>query len=344
MKKRKNTFDTGYKLPVIVVVGSLIEIYLYALLKRFNYDDFLIWLTLSLIAFLFLLWAYQIKDQESKKGQEIRNIRAAEIHKDPSLKNYTLYLRSFKYSDKLPIQIQWGVKYPLLSKLLYYKLGMRLNNDLEANLAYALDTTFPLVSIGNTLNIGSGKPVVHKKWQVEFAKLVKYTKTIFIVPFYTESTFWEISTLIKNNLIEICVFIMPPGKKKEWQKSINEYKKIGLLLPEYQKNGLVFTYDSLLKLSWKSTTTLYQIDNLGDDPAIFNKIILQLVNILSKKARHIDLIIEDTNPEVTDNKVLSDESEPVFRTFSLLTCPYCKIKVLITPENKYPCCRRTYAG
>lgn len=150
---------------------------------------------------------------------------------------YSLYLRGFATTGKMPQNIGLqdrgaGGEQDLL--------------DLEAILAQALESSAPLVALGQPgEQIGAGR--VHSDddhWQENLALLADGAQYVFILPTDTPGTIWEIGFILRTKLLKKCFFLMPPwkenGDKDQWKRLRARMESL-IHLPRYKHLGMIFT-------------------------------------------------------------------------------------------------------
>jgi hypothetical protein len=143
--------------------------------------------------------------------------------------------------------------------------------DLEALLAQAVEPFAPLIALGLPREqIGAGRVRCNEEtWQQELELLARGASFIFVLPSDRSGTRWEIEWLLKNDLTEKCLFLMPPEQlaatlvKKDrhrsfrwaetWKTIAAEICKVGLQLPAYKTTGMIFTMGTEGKVKyWRS--------------------------------------------------------------------------------------------
>jgi hypothetical protein len=185
-----------------------------------------------------------MKLQESRdcKGAALSDALERSAEKD---QNFALYLRPFKVTDKLPTSLPGFL-------------------DFEGLLEDALRNTIPLYALGHPMETyGAGRILTDEaSWQPKIISMMDAAQTIFILPSDRPGTLWEIEHVFQNNLIEKCVFIMPPTGATKWTKEPKENWKYDMALvdqsrdwadaaraletfkihlPQYEQSGAFFT-------------------------------------------------------------------------------------------------------
>jgi hypothetical protein len=171
--------------------------------------------------------------------------------------NFALYLRPFKVTDNVPTSLPGFL-------------------DFEGLLEDALRDTIPLFALGHPMETyGAGRILTDDaSWQKKIIPMMEEAQTIFIIPSDRPGTLWEIEHIFQNNLIEKCVFIMPPTGATKWTKKPEEnweYDKalidqsrdwvdaaraleaVKIHLPRYEQSGGLFTIspDGELNKYWQ---------------------------------------------------------------------------------------------
>jgi signal peptidase I len=197
---------------------------------------------------LLVLWTYR---RQRKTAQRLLNEEALLFTKRGS--EFVLYLRSFFTSRHLPIRNSMPSIY---DRQLVGRFW-----DLEFALAYSFDSLYRLVAIGDKKrSYGAGKiQIDDKHWQELFAELAAKAKLIFIVPFATSGTLYEVSWLLaRPNLLRKTIVIMPPtylrlsslgallfgrGHLQRWNKARTLLRRNGFEMPPYKRRGALILLD-----------------------------------------------------------------------------------------------------
>jgi len=161
-----------------------------------------------------------------------------------------LYLRPFDLTNKLQYFN------PNFSVISLSKIKQSGSVELESLLAEALSLSTPLVALGEPgEHIGAGRAFLdEEEWREGFRNLASVAERILIVPSANEGTLWEIAWLKENNLLDKCLFIMPPESLFQyllavdmsalWDTARSALLDKGITLPEYDEDGMFFTLDS----------------------------------------------------------------------------------------------------
>jgi hypothetical protein len=204
-----------------------------------------------------------ISVRETRSVQRERDRRAAEIL-EAVLRGcpcqYYLYLRSFFLTGQLQLMNQTRGNSQLMPSF-FSEAEM---TDLETMLERAVRKSGPLIALGQPGEmIGAGRlPVPEEEWMARFTELARRATCIFVVPYPSTGTFWEVGWLRDNGYFAKCVFVMPPivipvekfewRKRKVvrvtvfdmkilWEKAASVWAENDLHLPAYSSAGLLFT-------------------------------------------------------------------------------------------------------
>jgi hypothetical protein len=120
--------------------------------------------------------------------------------------------------------------------------------EFESWLANALTNDGILVGLGRPGEaIGAGRlSTSEDKWREEVVSLLSHCACVFVIPGAESGTKWEIETLNTLGLLQKAIFIMPPFSgdfdvAAHWRRAKSALSEVGLFLPEYQTEGLLFT-------------------------------------------------------------------------------------------------------
>ena len=110
-------------------------------------------------------------------------------------------------------------------------------------------------------------------WKSNFELFAKAAHSIIVIPGYTPSTMWEIEWLKTNFLLDKTIFIMPGHINKDesfnitqfWDKTIENLSDIGIELPKYQYEGLLFKMNAYGKLTRKRPLSLENFDKFVEN-------------------------------------------------------------------------------
>lgn len=160
---------------------------------------------------------------------------------------FGLYLRSFSTTATLTVH--------RTSLVLPY--GVYLGSgespeavvELESLLASAMrDThTIPLIGLGHPgEHFGSGRiRTEDKSWQYLAEQLIRCAEVIFAVPGDSPGTLWELQHLKETGRLWKTILLMPPETPDAdwpmaWRNTKLACASIGLMLPDYEKQGMFF--------------------------------------------------------------------------------------------------------
>jgi hypothetical protein len=116
----------------------------------------------------------------------------------------------------------------------------------------------PIVALGKPGEVqGVGRILMTEStWKVAASELLRHSSLILCIPSSHPGTVWELDEIIHNGYLSKAVFLMPPdpsdpskkffpGKWKtmidDWNRSVAYMKSHGIVIPEYQKGGLLFS-------------------------------------------------------------------------------------------------------
>lgn len=192
---------------------------------------------------------------EKRVIQRKRDIQAARVLKEaksaPSATKdaFGLYLRPFFTTGKLGVEEV--LRRPMMPIFPSYHEALAAEKapDLEASLTKALEPTASLIAVGRPgEQIGAGRVASDEEtWQEDVALLAQRARFIVFVPSERAGTSWEIDLARREGLLHKCIFVMPPelhydaiDLRAAWQRATKEIRKLGLRLPNYEPEGLLF--------------------------------------------------------------------------------------------------------
>lgn len=179
---------------------------------------------------------------------------------------YTLYLRPFTLTDKLPGQ-------PLSHQEFEDAPGPE-HLDLETLLHRTFRPHLDFIAAGRDSEyLGAGRITLDEKWRDDIERLSVAATLIVLVPSANDGTLWEMRMLRRRNLLDRTVFVMPEtlaspstvvverrllgesfdgadGYRLEahhvdlaraWQEARAAASLMGMELPPYDPRGMLFT-------------------------------------------------------------------------------------------------------
>jgi len=163
------------------------------------------------------------------------------------VKGTAIFLRSFQTSRTLSISNGFKRKSSSNSNHL-----RRLDTvNLEAALYAALWPTLIVHGIGGpTDSFGAGRfYTTGDNWQDMLKALFEVADILVIVPHISDGLRWEVEFLIENDGLPKCLFVMPPSAEnfdvgQMWQDAAGMMLEYGLHIPQYTKEGMLFTFGS----------------------------------------------------------------------------------------------------
>lgn len=182
--------------------------------------------------------------EQQKKDAEIQSdLKEGLLEK--GYKEYSLYLRPFDITNK--VSMKRGDKKWYWNNI--------VDQDYELSFEEAIEKDFsnfgmPLIGLGRPGEaIGIARiETLDESWQDLVRPLIEGAKTILIIPAINEGTYWEVSHIINNKLLNKAAFIMPPtqhpSKQSEaaWEEIEKKYKSdFNVQIPKYSKQGVAFT-------------------------------------------------------------------------------------------------------
>ncbi|MFL5330273.1 MAG: hypothetical protein ACJ8C4_15335 [Gemmataceae bacterium] len=184
----------------------------------------------------FLAWgAYNLGQT---RGQRRRDAFAANLlgtlHSGGKPPPFSLYLRSFSTTGKMPVEAAEFTNHSFASALQY--------KDLETILAEAIEPHAPLIALGTPgEHFGAGRILTDDAHWAELVYLLaNAAETIYLVPSSRKGVVWEVQWLVKDGLIEKTIFLNPP--KTEWVPIQTAIARAGVRVPPEQ--AVVYRVDS----------------------------------------------------------------------------------------------------
>ena len=206
------------------------------------------WLPDFLIAGVLSGVGNALRDRHSKRVQLARDNVALDVlgkvKRGEGVPRFYLFLRPFvttstltQKTDKPSIPLAFAPGYSKPEKW-----------DFESWLANALANDGLLVGLGRPGEaIGAGRlSTSEDEWREEVVLLFSYCACAFVIPGAQSGTRWEVETVKRLGLLQKAIFIMPPFSHDfdvaaHWQKARSALSDVGVWLPEYQKEGSLFT-------------------------------------------------------------------------------------------------------
>lgn len=211
-------------------------------------------------ALFFGFLASSSRETKRKSDQLLKNKEAPEILVTD--KEFLLYLRPFNSEKSIVIDNSTTTE-----KVVGLLPGSLEKDfvDFEYYLSSALENRSKIHAIGSPNNtIGAAKLIIPDEgWVAIFHDLSSRANAIFVLPFYMPSTAYEIKWLKDNNLFGKVVFVMPGDApfgivgedwnaenmfdvewvNERWEKDRKKYIELGIFLPKYKDNGMLFQLD-----------------------------------------------------------------------------------------------------
>lgn len=190
----------------------------------------------------FVYMAGRALKRRAAKDQRRRDVDAAclldQIDRGESTR-FSLYLRTFAVTGALPTGRVFK-SFPL-------SVGPLL--DFETALEKAVCEDAPLVALGRPgEHVGAGRiSTDDSAWQEDLLRLANASAAIFVIPSSRAGTAWEIETIVASELWKKSIFLMPPRLTRElaktWDADRKHLAKIGITIPKYVTDGMLFTLD-----------------------------------------------------------------------------------------------------
>jgi hypothetical protein len=157
---------------------------------------------------------------------------------------FFLYLRPFELTGRLPVK---DPKYDN-SPFPWTKYQAGHFFDLETSLRNAVAAAgSPLTTLGRPGEaVGAGRMLVSdEEWQKAFEELARSAQGIVVLPWHTSGVLWEMDWLRKNGLLHKTLFVQPAHGQvgNDWNNFRAAALEIGLLFPDFRKQGSIFKVD-----------------------------------------------------------------------------------------------------
>jgi len=165
---------------------------------------------------------------------------------------YCLYLRPFRFTSSLSVQ---STESSFNSGMGGFSRPSHI--DIETLFAKQFDPKIRFVALGRITekppSSGSARRVYldDAEWWADFVLLVKAAAFIVVMPDPSDYCVCEASWLRAEQLLSKCIFYMRGSVRMgeiwyelEWNKSAERFEEIGIILPQYNPAGAIFTLDS----------------------------------------------------------------------------------------------------
>lgn len=171
--------------------------------------------------------------RQSERDEEASELLRA-IEQDGACPNFSLYLRSFIVTGKMPT--------------LYQEHGSTWyhddQSDLETLLAEAVEPIAPLVALGKPgEHFGAGRiQTTDADWRRLVELLASKSRWVFLIPSATEGVLWEVNWLRAHKLLPKTIFLVGDVKKAtasasasllDWATVRKEFAAKGMELPGF---------------------------------------------------------------------------------------------------------------
>jgi hypothetical protein len=105
----------------------------------------------------------------------------------------------------------------------------------------------PIIALGRPgEHVGAGRiETSDATWKADITRMIEASEMALCVPSATEGTLWELDFLVKRDLLDKTVFIMPPATRhvnyaREWERVRQSPIQDVLALPPYVPEGVLF--------------------------------------------------------------------------------------------------------
>jgi signal peptidase I len=215
-------------------------------IRFYNMLVILSWVTVPVLLFSFALVKVDRRWLQ-------RKLNASHTLRTLKKREYVLYLRPFASSGKLPVENTLESRVDRLLMGAYW--------DFEFALGYGLAHRQTLVALGDGGSLGVLKiKSSDEQWKESVRALMQDSSAIFVVHSTSPGTFWEIEILSSDPvLLRKTIFLQPPrvyhwslifrlrwvrAKQSRWADVSEAVKRYGLIFPEFDRRGQVFTLNS----------------------------------------------------------------------------------------------------
>ena len=167
---------------------------------------------------------------------------------------FCLYLRPFSSTGKFAMRKSYHRPWLALGGAGVQGLrGRHRGLEFETWLEKTIGEEYPLISLGEPLEHHGAGRVSVDDWEQAVIKLMKATKIIFLVPWISPGTRWEISEILSNeSLTKKTIFIFPPEKIKDvhnnfgflpvYEEITSIFYSLNKSIPEYSEKGACFSF------------------------------------------------------------------------------------------------------
>ena len=233
---------------LLVLSGGAVVLVVLHWLIGVSYKVFLAGLLVLFLLFFVTAHAWHLLDTQRK------NKRARKMLSDSlSGRNgpeFALLLRQFQ-SPKL----QWGIQLHSAEDVIW-QVGYAEQNPFGVPDWFEdIWGDIPLIRVAESVNVQGGSVrLSDAEWQETVLRLIMLAKAIIIVPGVGAGIGWEIMQVRSHDRLPISLFFMPPESTDPsdradrpaetlWSSLVVKYQSIGLPLPAYDPDGLLFRFD-----------------------------------------------------------------------------------------------------
>jgi hypothetical protein len=175
-----------------------------------------------------------------------------------NIEAFALFLRPFYTTGKIHQTAFLPVTYTTSVSGSVQTSYIPIEYQLERSLISGFKKIMPIIGLGKPGEIqGVGRILADEQtWKVAASELLRDSSLIICMVSDHPGTVWELNEIIHNGYLSKTVFLMPPDRsdpssKKfvnntwktmidDWNTAAAHMKSFGIVIPGYQKNGLLF--------------------------------------------------------------------------------------------------------
>lgn len=262
MSKNQQLYQTGIATAILGFIAVFAKGFLASEYMNGDYGIVAVFIFAIIISMfgLFTKWSaknHQLTLQKVRDSFPLKELELLQYYQKNAIelpgRDFRLFLRPFITIQKIKVN---NPEFPhnFLLQLFHHSESepqpAHLNFEFILARLLEIASNSKIYALGGALKEPSPGRVFmpDEHWKENFELFANTAYSIIVIPGYTLSTIWEIEWLKANFMLGKTIFIMPGhinidesfNVKQYWTKTTKSLNKIGLELPEYKYEGLIF--------------------------------------------------------------------------------------------------------